>query len=302
MDPARLAALTQTLPKVYPPATSLLIVRGGDLVLEKYFAGQDAASRRKIYSCTKSFISTLIGIAIDQGRIPGVQARLLDYFPGSNPANPSPAKSALTLQDVLTMSSGLEWSEGDPAYRDLYYSRDWSAYMLDKPLVTPPGTKFNYCSGCSHLLAAVVKKAVGQDIFDYARANLFEPIGIRDARWERNPQGDPIGGWGLQITSRDMARLGYLFLRQGEWNGRQVVSSAWVRAATAAHIHAEPGMDYGYQWWVRPSIHGYSATGLGGQIIAVIPEKDMVVVVTSENGDNEKIFRLIEEAILPAAE
>ncbi len=280
--------------------TSVLVIRGGEIVLEKYFGSRKPETALEIYSCTKSFTATLIGIAVDQGAIPDLQRKVVDYFPDKKPAHPGNGKESMTVENLLTMTSGFDWTEGDPAYRQLYVSTDWVQFMLDLPVIEPPGSRFNYCSGCSHLLSAIVEKATGKGTLEFARQFLFDPIGMGHVDWSIGSQGIPIGGWGLQLTSRQLARLGYLYLRNGVWEGRQIVSEAWIKASVTSHVQANERSGYGYQWWVRPSIHGYAALGLGGQMIAVIPEKDLVVVFTADNTDHELEFKLIEDQILPS--
>lgn len=280
---------------------SLLVVRHGYLVSETYFGSYGQDTRGEIYSVTKSFVSTLVGIAIDQGAIQGTGQRVLDFFPGRNFANPSEAKDGMTLDDVLTMRTGLDWEEGDPAYRSLYMSPDWTAFMLDKPLVQPPGSQFNYCSGCSHLLNAILYQATGVNPREFAEVNLFEPLGIKNASWDTGSQGIPIGGWGLQITPRDIAKLGYLYLHEGNWDGKQVVSADWIKYATLTHTATDSAnLGYGYQWWTVPDLGGYAALGLYGQTIIVAPGSDLVVVTTAEVPSHDEIFQLVENYILPA--
>jgi CubicO group peptidase (beta-lactamase class C family) len=299
MDPARLEALLGAAPERIPYLTGLLVIRRGEVVLEEYFNGNGPEQRHEVFSVTKSFIATLVGIAINRGDIAGVDSRIFDYYPGREYEVPARI-AGMTVEEVLTMTTGLDWTEGDAAYEDLYTSRNWGQFMLDLPLREPPGSRFNYCTGCSHLLAVLVEEATGMDLLDFAHQALFDPIGISDPVWLEDSQGTPIGGWGLQLTPHEMARLGYLYLREGRWGDRQVVSQEWVAAATSTHIQAEDQLGYGYQWWVRPSIDGYAAVGRGGQMIAVVPEKELVVVFTSEAGGSEEEFALIEEYVLPA--
>jgi CubicO group peptidase (beta-lactamase class C family) len=300
MDAALLDAMLEDVPARAPYLSSLLVIRGGDIVLEEYFGSSGPDTRNEIYSCTKSFIATLAGIAFDRGDLTSLDQKVLDFFPGQIFANQDSAKADMTVEDLLTMTAGLDWTEGDTAYRKLYYSEDWVQFMLDLPMLEQPGTRFNYCSGCSHLLSAILEEATGMDTLEFARQTLFDPIQIGEVGWLEDSQGIPLGGWGLQLTPRQMARLGYLYLRGGEWEGRQVVSRAWVEAAVAPHEKVEEKLDYGYQWWVRPSIDGYAALGLGGQMIAVIPGRDLVVVFTSRQGEAEPLFQMIEDYILPS--
>ena len=253
-----------------------------------------------MYSVTKSFIATLIGIAIDKGDIAGTDQRIVEFFPERTFANLDDRKSAMTLDDTLTMRTGLDWQEGDPAYRAMYMSSDWVKYVLDEPMIAAPGTQFNYCSGCSHVLSAVLSQTTGMNPRDFAEQYLFKPLGITNARWDIDAAGIPIGGWGLQMTPRDMAKLGYLYLHNGQWDGQQIVSAEWVENATRTHTETDGTLGYGYQWWTFPSLAAYTALGRDGQTIFVIPEKDLIIVTTAEMSGHDQIFRFIEQYILPA--
>ena len=198
------------------------------------------------------------------------------------------------------MRSGLDWQEGDPAYRAMYQSPDWVKFVLDAPMASPPGSRFNYCSGCSHLLSAILQQTTGMHTRDFAEQYLFKPLGLSNVMWETDAAGIPIGGWGLQLTPRDMAKLGYLYLRHGQWDGQQIISARWVETATQKHTDTDGGLGYGYQWWTYPSLGAYAALGRYGQMIFVIPEADLVVVTTAELDGHTELFRLIEQYILPA--
>ena len=220
----------------------------------------------------KSFVSTLVGIAIDKGYIDSVNRPVKDFFPGRVWSNPSADKDAMRLEDLLTMRSGLDWLEGDAAYTKMYMSRDWVKFVMDETEVHKPGTVFNYCSGCSHVLSAIVQSKTGMNTQDFAQKELFGPLGITALAWDADSQGLSIGGWGLQLTPRDMAKLGYLYLNGGIWDGRQIVSAQWVKTATQKHTGTDSELGYGYQWWTHPSLEGYAALGLYGQTIFVIPQ------------------------------
>lgn len=277
---------------------SLIVIRHGVIVSETYYPPYTAETRHELYSVTKSFMSTLVGIAVDKGLLT-VDKLALDFFPDHTFANLDSRKQAMRVDDLLTMTSGLDWVEGDPTYRAMYQSSDWVQYVLDLPMTDDPGSQFLYCSGCSHILSAIVQTASGQNGRAFAEENLFKPLGIR-FDWDTDSQGIPIGGWGLQITPRDMAKLGYLYLHQGNWDTRQVVSPQWIKAATQKHIE-NGGGGYGYQWWLQPELGGYSALGRYGQTIFVQPELDLVVVTTAQMESHDPIFALIEQYILPAA-
>jgi CubicO group peptidase (beta-lactamase class C family) len=299
LDPKRLAGLREAVSALDLNLHSLLIVRGGKIVFEEYFSPYERDSKHELFSVTKSFIATLVGIAADRGAFPDLEKTVVSYFPGRAFAALDSRKSSMTVKDLLTMSSGLDWQEGDPTYRAMYYSRDWVQYVLDIPMAGDPGEAFRYCSGCSHLLSAILQEATGENPRDFAEKYLFEPIGLRSFDWETDSQGIPIGGWGLSLAPRDMARLGYLYLNGGSWNGQQVVSPEWVQASVSRQIETGDELGYGYQWWIYPSHGAYAALGLGGQTILVVPDLDLVIVTTAEMEGHEAIFKLVEEYILP---
>jgi CubicO group peptidase (beta-lactamase class C family) len=168
----------------------------------------------------------------------------------------------------------------------LEYSRDWIAFTLSQPMEAAPGTKWVYNSGGSMLLSGILRNATGRFIDDYAREHLFAPIGITDVHWKRTPTGHPDTEGGLYLSAEDLARIGYLYLRDGEWNGRPVLPAGWVKRATARHVTAATqGWDYGYQWWItaRNGIDVWAARGFGGQLLVVIPSRDIVAVTNAWN-------------------
>jgi CubicO group peptidase (beta-lactamase class C family) len=300
MDSALLAQAAEKVRHDSISLFSLLVIRNGYIVSETYFQGAGAGERREVYSVTKSFTSTLVGIAIDQGLIDGVKPTAASFFPGRTFQNDDARKQAMTLENVLTMNTGLGWVEGDPAYQNLYTSQDWAGYMLDLPMVAQPGTRFNYCSGCTHLLSTILQSKSG-DAASFARKNLFAPLGITGYRWDTDNRNIPIGGWGLKLTPREMAKLGYLFLHNGQWNGQQVVSSAWVQAATQKRSSTDGTLGYGYQWWIYDKYGAYTALGRYGQTIFVAPNANLVIVTTALSEDNnDRIFALIDKYIMPA--
>jgi CubicO group peptidase (beta-lactamase class C family) len=300
MDGATLAGVVVAVKAQKLDLDSLLVIRNGYIVHETYFGSQSANQRHIQYSVTKSFISTLIGIALDRGSIERIDRPVLEFFPGLEMQNPDPRKEKMTLEDLLTMRSGLLWNDSDQDFENLFRSADWVQYMFDLPLMQTPGTVFTYCSGCTNLLSAVLQKAAGMTALDYARENLFGPLGITDLRWESDPSGTSIGGWGLYITPRDMAKLGYLYLHGGEWDGAQVVPADWVSEATREHTSTGGNLGYGYQWWTYPKWDAYAALGRDGQTIFVIPESDLIVVTTAGGVNHDRIFRLIEDFVYPA--
>jgi CubicO group peptidase (beta-lactamase class C family) len=280
---------------------SLLVVRHGFLLMEKYFSTFNRTTSTELYSCTKSFISALTGIAIDKGFIADVSQPVLGFFPGAKFDRMDSRKKSMKIDDLLTMTSGLGWVEGDATYRQMYTSsRDWAKFVLDIPMAYQPGQRFNYSSGDSHLLAAILQKKTGTDLYDFARAQLFVPLGIRDPQWERDPAGIPIGGWGLQLTPREMAKLGYLYLHNGSWDGKQIVPASWVQSSTRPHSSPNGELKYGYQWWVSPPGGWYAALGRFGQCIFVVPSLDLVVVFTAHIESNDREADLLVKYIMPA--
>ncbi len=301
MDSQKLAQMLAAVAEQDLALHSLLVIRHGYLVSETYFGSYQQDTRHNQYSCTKSFIATLVGIAMDKGSIDRTDRQVLEYFSESTFENLDDQKEAMTLDDLLTMRSGLDWKEGDLTYRAMYQSSNWVKFVLDLPMAQAPGSQFVYCSGCSHVLSAILQQTTGMNPRDFAEQYLFEPLGISDARWETDAKGIPIGGWGLQITPRDMAKLGYLYLHNGEWDGQQIVSAAWVENATKEHTQTgDDELGYGYQWWTHPALAGYTALGRDGQTIFVIPEADLVIVATAELNGHDEIFQLIEHYIIPS--
>ena len=307
MDPAKIEAMLGSLRGGVSGLHSLLIVRHGYLVSETYFPGFGKDSPAELYSVTKSVISTLYGIAADKGKVEGPRlglAQVLDF--GTWP-NPDPRKGMITAEDLLTMRSGLDWTEGNEAYAAFYRSPDQLAFVAGGRMRGNPGSAFNYDSGSVHLLSALLGMRTGMPAADFAKRELFSPLGIRDFSWEKDRQGRSIGGWGLRMKPRDMAKLGYLMLKGGRWDGRQVVSASWVEKATKVQVAdtgSAEGLGYGYLWWLLPKVEGFAALGLDGQAIIVVPKKDLVVVVTASTPDHghKEIFPLFYDYIVPAVQ
>ena len=300
MDEQPLAQMVEAIKKQDLKVDSVLVIRHGYIVAENYFS-KGQGDPHVLFSCTKSFVSALVGIAMAKGYIKGVDQPVGNFFPGRTFAQSDPRKQAMTLENLLTMTSGLDWTEGDPVYIQMVRSADWVQFVLDKPVVEEPGRHFNYCSGCSHVLSAIVQGTTGTPTLDFARANLFGPLGITRVDWQSGSNRVANGGWGLSLTSRDMAKLGYLYLNGGVWDGQQVVPAGWVKTSVEKHVATGGALDYGYQWWTYPALDAYTARGRGGQLIFVIPRLDMVVVFTANLNDDKALFDLIEKYIVPAA-
>ena len=254
-----------------------------------YFQGRDVHT---LQSVTKSIAATVIGIAMGRGEIAGVDRPILSFFKDKNLTKVDPRLHKATLEDVLTMRSGIEWHEQDRPMDQtnttlqLEYSKDWIQFTLDQPMDADPGTKWVYNSGGSMLLSGVVRSATGRFIDEYANEHLFRPLGIKDFHWKRTPTGHPDTEGGLYLAAEDLAKIGELYLRGGLWEGRRILPDGFVAKATTRHVKSVARQfDYGYQWWLTR--HGdldvWAGRGFGGQLLLVIPARELVVVVNAWN-------------------
>ncbi len=302
MDSQQLAAMLDDVQQQTINLHSLLVIRHGYIVSETYFLRHPADELHDLFSVTKSFVSTLTGIAIDQGYIDTLDHPVLDFFPDKTFQNVDDRKRAMTLRDLITMQTGLDWTES--MLFTMERSPDWVSYVLSLPMIFKPGTHFNYCTGCSHIVSAIIQKTTGMSTREFAETTLFKPLGIADFNWRLDPQTIPMGGTDLQMSARDMAKLGYLFLHNGQWDGQTIVSSEWVDNATSTQVKTDSGLGYGLMWWTYPGLKAYAALGYNGQTVFVIPELDLIVVTTAatlDHGHND-IFALIEKYIVPAVQ
>jgi CubicO group peptidase (beta-lactamase class C family) len=284
---------------------SILVARGDRLVFERYFSGPDEVSSRRVRnivfdagtlhdmkSVSKSVSSLALGIAIDCGLIASVEEPILSFFPELSDMR-SAERERFRLVHALTMSMGQKWVEATPQTGDedndearMNRARDPARYVLGLPVMAPPGQEFFYSTGALRLVSAIVHKATGRLLDDFARTNLLEPLGIADVEWERR-KGDTDAGGGLRLRPRDMVKIGQLILNGGRWNGRQIVSKAWIDASMTPRFEATSGYFYGYLWWLGRSLHNghelhwAAALGRGGQSIRIVPELDLVVAVTA---------------------
>lgn len=282
---------------------SLLIIRNGYLVYESYPSDMyDANDRHHIYSCTKVFTSALIGIALNEGYITGINDFVIDYFPNKTFDNMDSRKEAITIKHLLTMTSGLEWTD-DINYYLLAHSTDWVQYILDQPMVSEPGEIWNYNTGNSHLLSAIIDQETPSGTSAYAKTKIFDPLNITNYSWNLDYLGIPIGGTLLYLTPRDMAKFGFLYLHKGNWNGTQLIPSSWVVESTTSSEDVDfdrgHGTGYGYKWWIYKWANAYTARGSFEQYIAVIPDFNLVVVSTGNN--YFQFIRLLVNYILPSA-
>jgi CubicO group peptidase (beta-lactamase class C family) len=273
------------------PIHSLLIVRNGRIVLDAYFHPFQAGQAHDLASATKSIITTLVGEAIGGGKLSGVRQPVLPLLSDVPLDARDPIKERLTIEHLLSMTSGFacEYLHGETTLDDMRHSDNWVRYMVNRPMANEPGSTWAYCSPGMHLLSGILSRVTGVSALEFARRNLFAPLGIDSAFWPADPQGVSYGWGDLHLTPHDMAKVGYLWLRHGRWDGRQLVPADWMEAATRAQtVHMGEG--YGYGFWVYPdrSPIVYEALGRGGQRISIVPEKNLVVVMTGggfEPGD-----------------
>ena len=309
MDSEQLVQMVDAIQEQQLPIHSLLIVRNGYLISEIYAYPYSAGQVQSIASVTKSVIGALVGIAIEQGYIKDVYQPLLSFFPDENISNLDPDKQAITLEDLLTLTAGLDCQDTPaPDKPVMEASQNWIDFMLNLPMASKPGTKFNYCSGVVHLLSGILQKATGMSTRQFANKVLFSQIGIgpiSEARWPPDPQGVTIGGYELSLTPQEMAKFGYLIFNRGKWGDKQIIPSEWVTASTTSHIQKDAEKDYGYLWTIGPQEKYYAALGRGGQHIFVYPKENLVVVFTAglptgNNADLIPLQQLLDRYILPA--
>lgn len=314
---------------------SISIIRHGYLVADLYFNPLfPKDTLHVIHSCTKSIMSALIGIAIDQGYIAGVDVPMVTFFEDQQQAIQEPKMKEIALKDLLSMETGIrsrdsflyQW-EGVFA---MQATDDWVAYILGLPMDVEPGVRFDYSNLSSFLLSAIIQKATGMDTLTFARQYLFDPLCIDEVRWENSPQGVYVGYARMWLKPQDMAKFGLLYLQQGRWQDQQIVPAAWVKESVTPHAYPKnyvelldangkqdqeatlqnwvsanffrPFADgYGYQWWLDKS-GSYTALGVAGQYIMVVPEENLVMVVTSSASGKGVFFpkKILDKFVVPA--
>jgi CubicO group peptidase (beta-lactamase class C family) len=290
---------------------SLLVARDGQLVRERYYRGASRDRPANIKSASKSIVSALVGIAIQQGHLDGVRQPIASFFPQEFGQMTEPRKFGITIEDLLTMRSGLE-TTSFYNYSRWVSSGNWVHFALAQPLIADPGGEMIYSTGSSHLLSAILTRVTRRNTWDYANRELAQPLGITLPRWQRDPQGIYFGGNDMYLTPRAMLAFGNLYLRRGRTAaGKQIVPAWWVDSSFVSRTRSGwSGNEYGYGWWRRP-LAGHSvhfAWGYGGQFIFVVPDLRLTVVTTSDpeelsrEGDHlDAIYDLVERFIIPAA-
>ena len=322
----RLGALDAALDgDTVPDTTSVLIVHRGALIYERYAKGATRDTLHNTRSATKSVTALLVGAAIDRGLIQGVDARAFDFFRDRRWAHDVPAKTGTTIEDLLTMSAQWECddnSEYSSGHEErMYLSADWIQFALDlpprgypawtkRPADSPYGRAFAYCTANPFLLGAILERASGQTLANFAADALERPLGIVKSEWQRSSEGTGMGGGGTAYRSRDLAKLGQLLVDDGRWKGRQVVSAKWITAMTTPQAQTSFDADYGYLLWRFPfevrgkPAHAWTMSGNGGNYVFALPEEQLVVVVTrtrfNQRGMHQETQRLFSDIILKA--
>ena len=314
---------------------SVVVVRNGRLVFERYFEGEDTARGNRpvgvvsfkpetlhdLRSVSKSIVGLLYGIALAAGKVPAPEDQLMPSFPEYADLAADPARSRWTLHHVLSMTMGTDWNESMP-YTDLANSEtamdmapDRYRYILDRPIVSEPGQRWTYNGGATALLGRLIAKGTGKSLHEYAREALFDPLGIGPTDWHADGRGELIAASGIRMTPRDLARIGELTLRNGVWEGRSVVPAEWIARSTAAVVSIEEERKYGYQWYnldftmatptmPRTNQRLWNASGNGGQRLTVFPGLGLVVASTAGNYNTKDANlpprRVITDVVMPS--
>jgi CubicO group peptidase (beta-lactamase class C family) len=295
---AAVLAFVEAADKNIESMNSFMLVRHGHVVAEGWWAPYGAESPHSLYSLSKSFTSTAVGLAIAEGKLK-VSDEVLKFFPDDAPKEPTKNLKAMRVSDLLRMSTG---HESEPKRTP---EAPWTKTFLAQPVPFKPGTHFLYNTSATYMLSAIVQKATEMTVLDYLKPRLFEPLGIEHPTWEMSPQGISTGGFGLSIRTEDIAKFGQLYLQRGVWNGKQIVPAAWVRAATSRQTSngSNPNSDwdqgYGYQFW-RSRHDAFRGDGAFGQYCIVMPREGAVIAITSGVKDMQAVLNLVWDKLLPA--
>ena len=312
LDTALLREMMQKIIKgTYPNVHSILIIKDGKLVFEQYFYQYTQDSVQELRSASKSIYSALSGIAIDKGYIKSKEEKVLSYFPEYALSNMTDNKKLITVENLLTQQTGLDCdisdskSVGNETVMD--YSDDWVKFTLDLPMIDTPGGNGRYCSGNPVTLGRIVEKSAKMPLLDFAEKNLFDPLGFKNYKWNFKPDKSSAENYcQIYLTPREMAKFGLLYMNKGKWNGKQIISSEFIKQSFEKHSTIQ-GVDYGYLWWLKYLNAGgtkyftKAAQGNGGQRIYILQEQNMVAVITGGNYNSQSPSdELMKKYILPA--
>ncbi|PQO47275.1 serine hydrolase domain-containing protein [Blastopirellula marina] len=277
---------------------SFMLVRHGKVVAEAWWAPEAADKPHVLWSLSKSFTSTAVGLAIADGKL-SLDDKVLKFFPDLAPEDPSENLQAMTVRNLLTMNAGhqdeLNWRE----------QTHWAKAFLNHPVPHKPGTHFRYNTPATYMLSAIVQKVTGQTVLEYLTPRLFQPLGIETPEWEKSPQDVSIGGYGLYLKTEDIAKFGQLYLQKGKWNGKQILPAEWVAMATSKQVPNGDNPDsdwnqgYGFQFW-RCRHNAFRGDGKDGQFCIVMPDQDAVVAITANTGNMQAELNVVWDKLLPA--
>ena len=277
---------------------SFMLVRHGHVVAEAWWAPESPDKPHILWSLSKSFTSTAVGLAVAEGKL-SIDDQVLKFFPEDAPPEPSNNLKSMRIRDLLTMNAGhqdeLNWRE----------AKHWAKAFLAHPVPHKPGTHFRYNTPATYMLSAIVQKVTGQTVLEYLTPRLFEPLGVQQPTWETSPQGTSIGGYGLYLRTKDIAKFGQLYLQKGRWKGKQLIPAKWIERATSKQVSngSDPTKDwdqgYGFQFW-RCRHNAYRGDGKDGQFCIVLPEQDAVIAITANTGDMQGELNIVWDKLLPA--
>jgi CubicO group peptidase (beta-lactamase class C family) len=277
---------------------SFMLLRHGKVIAEAWWAPHTAEEQHVLWSLSKSFTSTAVGLAINERKL-ALDDKVLKFFPEEAPAEVSEYLADMSVRDLLCMAAG---HEKEPQLKEL---KEWRKAFLSHPVKFEPGTHFVYNTPATYMLSAIVQKVTGQTVLEYLKPRLFEPLGIDNPKWETSPEGVTLGGYGLFVRTEDIAKFGQLYLQKGKWNGEQIVPEEWVEMATSKQVSngSDPKSDwnqgYGFQFW-RCRHNAFRGDGRDGQFCVVLPEKDAVIAITANTASMPQELNIVWDHLLPA--
>lgn len=299
---AGIRAFVEAADKEINTLHSVMVVRHGHVVAEGWWKPEAADKPHVLWSLSKSFTSTAVGLAVEEGKLK-LDDPVLKFFPDKAPENPSDNLKAMTVRDLLTMSTG---HDTEPKF-SVAVGPSVKAFLAH-PVDHKPGTHFRYNTPATYTLSAVVQKATGLTVLEYLKPRLFEPLGIEKPEWAASPEGVTLGGYGLKVRTEDIAKFGQLYLQKGKWHGKQLVPAKWIEAATSKQVENDKApsagnvdwrQGYGYQFW-QCTHDGFRGDGANGQFCVVLPKLDVVVAITADTGNMQKELNVVWDKLLPA--
>ena len=309
MSSAAISSFLDAIEKSGIQFHSLMIVRNGNVVTEGWWAPYAAPLKHTLYSLSKSFTSSAVGFAVTEGKM-SLDASVLSFFPYDKPAEVSANLAAMKVKHLLSMATGHD-KDTTAALRESPDTMTWAKKFFLLPVEHEPGTHFLYNTGATYMCSAIVQKVTGQNVLDYLKPRLFEPLGIEGMDWEMNSEGVAVGGYGLRVRTEDIAKFGLLYLQKGMWKGKQILPASWTEEATSSHIDNSPAkptrpnaendwaQGYGFQFW-RCTHGAVRGDGAFGQFCIMMPEQNAIVAITSESFDLQGSMKLVWNHLLPA--